>query len=205
MKKCIDLTHTVTDAMSVHSFDEPVNIEKIRTLAKHQYNDWRLSSGMHAGTHIDGPGHLTEAQVLLSDFPIDKFIGKGYLVDARNKEVDLLLLQDLPKEEGLIILIVTGWDKKFGSCEYFNNHPVISIEVAYEFVKRNIKMIGIDFFSPDRFPFEVHKIFFQHDILIIENLTNLENLVGIKNFNVIALPLKIKTDSALARVIAIVD
>ena len=55
------------------------------------------------------------------------------------------------------------------------------------------------------YPFEVHKIFFQHDTLIVENLTHLEKLVGIKNFTIVALPLKTETDSALARVIAIVD
>ncbi|MFA6535332.1 MAG: hypothetical protein WCS92_03690 [Candidatus Babeliales bacterium] len=66
-------------------------------------------------------------------------------------------------------------------------------------------MIGIDFFSPDKYPFETHKIFFENNILIIENLTNLESLEEIKNFTVIALPLKTETDSALARVIAIID
>lgn len=44
----------------------------------------------------------------------------------------------------------------------------------------------------------------QNDILIIENLTRLEQLVGVQNFEVIALPLKLATDSALARVVAVV-
>lgn len=205
MPKIIDLSQTFTKAMPVYFFDEPASIEKIRNLAENKYNDWRLTSGMHVGTHIDGPGHLTDSKVLLSDVGAEKFVGKGYLIDARNKALDTSLLHDLPKEEGLIILVLTGFDKKFGFVEYFNNHPIMSADFANKLIKCNIKMIGIDFFSPDTYPFEVHKIFFQHNVLIIENLTNLESLLGIKNFTIIALPIKTETDSALARVVAILD
>ncbi|MFH1254537.1 MAG: cyclase family protein [bacterium] len=210
MPKIIDLTHKLTKSIPVHHFDEPASIEKIRNLADHKYNDWRLSSGMHVGTHIDGPGHLTESKILLSDIPVNRFVGKGYLIDARNKLIDEYLLKDLPAEDNLIVLILTGADKTFdtktfATDNYFNNHPIISANFANELVKHKIKMIGIDFFSPDKYPFETHKIFFENNILIIENLANLESLVEITKFTVVALPLKTETDSALARVIAIID
>ena len=201
----IDLTHKFTKSMPVCSFDEPASIKKIRDLHSNKYNDWLLSSGMHVGTHIDGPGHLTDSDVSLSDLPIDKFVGKGYLIDARNKEIDVSLLKELPIESDLIVLILTGSDKKFGTEEYFENHPIISVDVARELVKHKIKIVGIDFFSPDEVPFEVHKIFFEHNVLIIENLTKLEYLLDVSKFKVIALPLKTETDSALARVIAIIE
>ncbi|MFA6527501.1 MAG: cyclase family protein [Candidatus Babeliales bacterium] len=205
MTKIVDLTHTFTKNMPVHSFDDPASIKQTRTLADNHYNDWTLTSGMHVGTHIDGPGHLTDSKVLMSEMAVDRFASKGYLVDARNKTIDASLLQSLPAGEGLIVLILTGFDKKFGTEEYYNNHPVIGANFAQELVKHKIKMIGIDFFSPDNYPFQIHKILFDHDVLIIENLTNLESLLDAKEFKVIALPLKTETDSALARVIAIVD
>ncbi len=205
MQKIIDLTHLITTSMSVHSYDEPVSIKQIRTLADNKYNDWQLTSGMHVGTHIDGPGHLNESRILLSSFPADKFVGSGYLIDARHKAIDVSLLKDLPAEEGLIVLILTGFGKQFGTDKYYKNYPTLSEAFAHELVKHNIKMVGIDCFSPDNYPFPVHKIFLDNGVLIIENLTNLENLVGIKKFNIIALPLKIETDSALARVIAFVE
>ena len=205
MHKIIDLTHKFTKSIPVHHFDEPASIEKIRNLDAHKYNDWRLSSGMHVGTHIDGPGHLTESKILLSDIPIDRFVAKGYLIDARCKAIDESLLKDFPTEENLIVLILTGFDKKFGTKEYFTEHPIIPANFAEELVKHKVKMIGIDFFSPDKYPFPVHKILFYNKILIIENMTNLEKLIGLNSFNVIALPLKTETDSSLARVIAIVN
>lgn len=205
MSNIIDLTHKFTKSMPVHPYDEPTSISKIRNLADDKYNDWLISSGMHVGTHIDGPGHLTGSDKLLSDFPIDCFVGKGYLIDARNKSIDKNLLKDLSLDPELIVLILTGFDKKFGTGEYFNNHPIISEDFAKELVKFKIKMIGIDFFSPDKYPFDVHKVLFGNNVLIIENLTNLERLVERGDFKVVALPLKTETDSALARVIALVD
>lgn len=205
MTKVIDLTHNFTHSMSVHPYDEPSSIKKIRCLDANEYNDWQITSGMHVGTHIDGPGHVTSSEKLLSGYPVDKFVGKGYLVDARNKPISKDLLINMPTEEGLIVLILTGFDKKFGTKEYYNEYPIIPDNFAEELVKHKIKMIGIDFFSPDKYPFPVHQILFKNEILIIENMTNLENLIGLNNFNVIALPLKTETDSALARVIAIVD
>lgn len=204
IKKIIDLTHTISNSMPVHKYDEPPKIEKIRNLEKDKYNDYRLISGMHVGTHIDGPEHLTNSNILISQIPIDKFIGRGFLIDARNKKIDKSLLRDLSDEENLIVLILTGFDKKFGTQKYFDEHPVVEADFAQELVNRKIKMIGIDFFSPDKYPFEVHKIFFENNILIIENLTNLDKLVEVKNFEIIALPIKIDADSALARVVAIV-
>lgn len=47
----------------------------------------------------------------------------------------------------------------------------------------------------------VHKILLKNDILIIENLTNVEELEG-KEFKIHALPLKLQLDGAPARVVA---
>lgn len=205
MYEFIDLTHTITDRMPIHPFDEPVLLKKTRYLTEDKYNDWKLCAGMHIGTHIDGPGHMTDSQTLLSDLPVDRFVGKGYLVDARNvNTIDAIMLKGMPTQKELVVLVLTGWDKKFGSAEYFDDHPVMTSDFAEELVKRNVKMVGIDFFSPDKPPFTVHHIFFDHNILLIENLTNLDRFQSVEEFTVIALPIKTVTDSALARVIAVV-
>ncbi len=63
-------------------------------------------------------------------------------------------------------------------------------------------MVGIDFPSVDKAPYAVHSLLLSHDILIIENLTNLEQLQHYKNIELIALPLKIDAHGSPARVIA---
>lgn len=206
MSKIIDLTHPLTDHMPVYQSDDPVTLTKTRSLQADKYNDWCLCSGMHVGTHIDGPGHLTDSAVRLSDISIDRFMGTGYLIDARDRQViGEDLLANLPAQDNLVVLVWTGWDKKFGTQEYFDKHPILTPEFAEKLISRNVKIVGIDSFSPDKYPFEVHKLFFRNSILIIENLSGLEQVAGVRNFTVFALPLKTETDSALARVIALVD
>ena len=67
-----------------------------------------------------------------------------------------------------------------------------------------LDLVGMDTPSPDAPPFPVHKIFLGSEILIIENLTNLESLVDLKNFTVAALPAKFHADAAPVRVVAMV-
>ncbi|MMZ61514.1 hypothetical protein D1872_236670 [compost metagenome] len=59
--------------------------------------------------------------------------------------------------------------------------------------------------SPDKFPFEIHKYLFSNQVLIAENLTNIDQLLNVNSFEIIALPLLINTDSSIARIIARLD
>jgi len=61
-------------------------------------------------------------------------------------------------------------------------------------------MLGIDLMSPDNPPYTIHKLLLSAGILIAENLANLDELTGIKNFEVFAFPLKINADSSPARI-----
>ncbi|MCL5436561.1 MAG: cyclase family protein [Candidatus Dependentiae bacterium] len=205
MPMLIDLSHTVRHQTPVFPGDEPVVLEKTRALAADGYTDWRFCTGMHAGTHIDGPGHLTDSPGLLSDLPPERFVGPGYLVDARGRAIDQDLLVGMPQGVGQIVLVLTGWDKKFGSDAYFAEHPVLTEAFARELVRRKVLMLGIDFFSPDRVPFAIHRLLLGGGVLLVENLTNVDRLLAAEKFTIFALPIKTATDSAPARVVALLS
>ena len=65
-----------------------------------------------------------------------------------------------------------------------------------------LKWLGVDSLSPDYEPYPVHKILLGNNVLIAENLTNLDKLLCVGSFNVIAFPLKFKSDGAMARIAA---
>ena len=69
-------------------------------------------------------------------------------------------------------------------------------------IELGVKIVGMDTPSPDRPPFAIHKLLFKNDILIIENLTNLEELLAHPQFDVIALPAKFDIEAAPVRVVA---
>ena len=85
--------------------------------------------------------------------------------------------------------------------KYFTEHPVVSDELAEFLLSRKIKMLGMDMPAPDYHPFKFHKDLLMKGIFILENLTNLKELVLLKEFEVIALPLKISAEASLVRAV----
>lgn len=206
MSKFIDLSQDIIDNMIVHPYDDKVKLYQDKYLEEDEYNNFRLEIGMHVGTHIDTPMHLTNSKTFISEIPLEKFAGKGCLLDVRGERIIGFKEEytDVVNENDIVILL-TNHSDKYGTEEYYTNHPVINEDLADFFVEKNIKMLGMDLPSPDKYPFEIHKKVFKSNILIIENLTNLSKLVGISDFKIIAFPLKIKAEASIVRVIASID
>lgn len=200
--KYIDLTRTFTDAMPVFSGDGPSvlteGIDRGNNIV-HFY----LSTGMHVGTHMDGPLHMIPNGRKLSDISVDRFVAKGHLIDARgSREIDVGLLEEHSIAEGDCVLLYTGFDQKFGEPAFYTDYPVLTEACAQELVRLKIKFVGMDTSSPDKTPYNVHRILLCEEILIIEGLVNLSELLSIKEFEVIALPAKFEAEAAPVRVIA---
>ncbi|ACL70098.1 cyclase family protein [Halothermothrix orenii H 168] len=206
MGKFIDLSQEIIDNMNVHPYDDKVKLYQDKYLEEDEYNNFRLEIGMHAGTHIDTPMHLTDRKIFISEIPLEKFAGSGCLLDVRDEKIIGFKQEyiDVVNENDIVILY-TGYSDKYGTDEYYTNHPVISEALADFLVDKNIKMLGMDMPSPDNYPFEIHKKLFKNNILIIENLTNLSELVKFNKFNIIAFPLKIKAEASMVRVVANIE
>ncbi len=198
-----DLSHEIKNNLQIYPGDQQPVLKKTGDYSSDGFTDYKICTGMHIGTHIDGPMHLTSGNVYLSSFPIDMFIGPGCILDVAGESIikwrDEYSALINNKE---IILFYTGFERYFGTERYLLNNPVIDESLAEELIKRKIKMIGIDLMSPDKKPFHVHKILLSHNILIAENLTNLSIVLKMKEFEIIALPVKTESDSALARIVA---
>ena len=63
-------------------------------------------------------------------------------------------------------------------------------------------MVGLDTPSPDSAPYAIHKLLFEQNILIIENLKNLESLAGFNQIEIFAFPLKLDADASPVRIVA---
>lgn len=200
--KYIDLSRKITTDLSVWPTD-PFELKKV---IKYGFVvDNILNSSMHVGTHVDASQHMIEGGKTVSDYPIEKFMGRGKLIDARGKlEIDVDLLEGVDIQKDDIVFVLTGCDDKFGTSEYFENYPVFATSFANKLVELGVKIVGMDSPSPDCAPFPVHKILLGNDVLIIEMMTNLDKLLDVKSFNVIALPPNFETAGSFIRVIAVV-
>uniref|UniRef100_UPI003EBA121D cyclase family protein n=1 Tax=Proteinivorax hydrogeniformans TaxID=1826727 RepID=UPI003EBA121D len=199
----IDLTHVIENDMPCHPYDDGLKLLRNKFLSKDKFNDSILETGMHVGTHVDAPSHLTNSNKLISDYPVEKFAGRGKLLDVRGeKKITLKKKYIDTVNSDDIVLLHTGFDKEFRKEEYFLEHPVLTDELIDFFVETKVKLIGVDLPSPDIAPFNAHKKLLQNDILIIENLTNLSKLVEVADFEIIAFPLKIQAEGSPVRVVA---
>ena len=130
------------------------------------------------------------------------------LSGSAKKEIEIgdvsLCEDDLKKSE--FILFHTGWSRFWGDDRYFASYPVLSLDLAEWLTGFGLKGIGVDMISVDpvgSVDFRIHTQFFKNNMGIIENLTNLDLLLG-KNFYFSCLPLKIeKSDGSPIRAVGV--
>jgi len=203
MQTIIDLTQIIEEGMPVYPGDDAPHLRQTRKMATDLYNDHQIEVGMHAGTHVDGPMHLTESKLFISDLTLQSFVGDGCLLDVRGQQViDVKAEYQTLIPEKSILLLYTGYAEYYGQARYYQEHPLVSDSLCRLLINKKIKLLGIDSPSPDQAPFPIHIELLSNGIYIVENLTNLDNIPTETKFEVIVLPLKIKANSAPARVIA---
>lgn len=182
--KVIDLTHLITEDMPVYPGTEPPVFEPANSYDKDGFKETKLHMFTHIGTHMDPPAHLYADRTTLDQFPIDQFIGKALVVDCRDlKEGEAITMEKLKpygvKIEGADFLLFNlGWDKRWGSDEYFGDYPCVDDEVLDLIMKGSYKGIGFDVIGLDPIAdlnlTRHNKLFREKDIVNIENLCNLE-------------------------------
>jgi kynurenine formamidase len=201
--KLIDLSHTIDQNTPVYPGDQPIGLNQTRSIEADGFTNFNLTSEMHIGTHIDGPLHKVSGSPLIANLSLDKFTGRGILIDVRGEnriEFRESFREQIPVQS--IVLFYSGLSNSFNQSDYFSNYPSISEELAHFLVKKEVKIVGLDWCSPDHHPYPIHEILLRNNILIIENLTNLDQLTQETDFEIFAFPLKLEADSSPLRVVA---
>jgi len=200
--KLVDISHVINGNTPIYPGDSETSLSKVKNLENDDYNAYLLQTGLHTGTHIDAPMHLLNDIRTIADFSADRFIGAGVLLNVCGESI----IKMKPEYEqsviqNSIVLLYTGFDKHYREDKYFTDHPVVGEDFAEFLLSKNIKMLGMDMPSPDYPPFAVHKALLAKGVFILENLTNLQNIVNAGDFEVIALPLKIPAEASLVRAV----
>lgn len=209
--KITDLSHTIHTNMPVYPGTEEPVIEYPFQIEAFGYNESRLHMVSHTGTHTDAPAHMLPNAKTLDRMPSDKFFGKGKLLDVRReRKIDADYIRSAIKDfKGIdFLLLYTGWSDLWGNQGYFEGYPVLSLEAAEFISGLPLKGIGIDAISFDKegsTEFPIHKMLLGKELLLIENLTNLDQ-ISAPEFLLICAPLKFaNSDGAPTRVISIED
>lgn len=210
--KVIDLTHTISETMPVYPGTEQPKLIPANSYERDGFKETLLCMCSHTGTHVDPPAHLFAGRTTLDAFPVSQFVGRAIVIDCRHiKEGEAITMQEIAPlradaEKADYLLFNLGWDARWGTPEYYGDYPCIDDEVVDFILATNKKGIGFDVIGVDPIAdagLTRHKrLFAGHDIVNIENLTNLDKC-GREPFWFFALPLKWENaDGAPIRAVA---
>ncbi len=211
----IDLTHLISEDMPVYPGTAGPRMRLANSYDVHGFKETLISMYTHTGTHMDPPAHLFPGRTTLDKFPVSQFVGKALAIDCS----DLTAGQSITVErinrvrekadQAEFILFRSGWDRYWGTNDYFGDYPCIADDVADYLIKGNKKGVGVDAISIDPISDQnltMHKKLFKYnEMVVIENLTNL-HLLGGGLFTLCAFPLKhIDADGSPVRAVALLD
>lgn len=211
----LDLSQTIRAGMpKIHVLPD-VEFHSVRRIAQgHPLNISEIKIATHAGTHVDAPWHFVDNGRTIEQVPLDQLCGDAVVIPIRRGPGEEIPAADFdaspePVRPGDIVFLSTGWGAKFEEPEY-NVHPYLSEPAAQWLVDRKVKLLGVDMITvdmpasmrPQPFPYPIHHILLENDVLIIENLANLDRIEG-RRVKVYAFPLGISgSDAGQARVVA---
>lgn len=175
--KVIDLTHTISEDMPVFPGTKSPVIVDGCTIDKDGFAEKTLTMFTHTGTHMDAPAHVLKGKRTLDQFPAGHFVGKAVVLDCTSLE-GKINLSDLKKieiklESADFLILKTGWDQYWGKGSYFNDFPVLSIDAAKYLIQLDLRGIGVDTISVDPVDaanLPIHRVLFEKELIIVENL-----------------------------------
>lgn len=204
--KVYDLTHTIKNDMPVYPGTEQPKLTTACTIETAGYRETLLHMFSHTGTHMDAPAHMLLDGAALDSYPGDKFAGTAVVVDCRGEaDISLPLLQGYDLNGVEFVLFCTGWDKKWGTPDYYEGFPCLTPDAAAYLASLPLKGVGEDSISLDpcdSVNFPNHITLLGADFVNTENLTGLDALIG-RRFTFVTLPLKFEnSDGCSCRAIA---
>jgi kynurenine formamidase len=200
----IDLSHTITPDMPLFSARAPkpeISAWQSHTQAAESdhYQDCtceisQVSFITSLGTYLDSPYHFHPEKPAIEKLKLEQLVLPGVVVDCTQatagEQIDPGVLDGL-NYSGKAVLFHTGWSRYWGKPQY-HQFPFLSEATASALVAGGAKLVGVDCLVVDdlRDPTRpAHVTLLGADILIVENLTNLEELPS-EGFTFHAAPVK---------------
>ena len=212
----VELSHKMKPGKENFKLEARIfDVEEIMPQVKRRKDLWyileEVTFSSHVGTHIEFPYHHLQDGLDAREFPIEKLVGEGVVLDFSHKKADELITLDELRaydkkiKRGDILLVRTDFDRFFYT-ERWEEHPYVATEGIKWLVDREISCLGTDApglevpgtdYQPN------HTTLFENSIPMIESMTNL-SLLKKERFVIFILPLPIEgLDSSPVRIIAI--
>ncbi|MBE9038197.1 cyclase family protein [aff. Roholtiella sp. LEGE 12411] len=197
--RVIHLSHVIDTSIPQWPDDPPVEFATVAKLQKDGYYLRRFSLGEHSATHINAPNSFHSSGVGIDQYPAQSLVVPAVVIDIRpivvNPDYALTIADVLFWEEqhgkipaGNAVLLYTGWQEKWFDKNAFLNQDAEGImhfpgfgSDATRFLlnERQITGVGIDTHGIDPGKdnsFTVNRLVLEQPRIVLENLTNLNQL-----------------------------
>lgn len=214
--RLVDLSVPVGAATVVYPGDPKPKLTVHSTTARDGFNLLAVQMGSQSGTHVDAPYHFEDDAPRIDEVPLERFLGPAVVVDATRAGSRGRITWEYVEpvadqlDDGVVVLLHTGWSKHYGSDEYFAN-PFLDTDACSRLLERGVRTICIDAINLDETPDEehpgegwpVHHLIAQVGGVIGENFRNLA-LVDWPDPFVMCLPIALEgADGAPVRAVAV--
>lgn len=224
--RIIELGHDLYNGMPVLD-DNVTNVfwENNTYAGMARYSEGKISAKSrmmllfeHVSTHIDAPGHFDPDGWMVDQVPLTDLIVPGHLLDLTHKRpfepitpedfIEAVARSGKPIEPHTIVIANTGAYKQWGIGEFRTARPYITGEAGQWMVDQGCTLFGTDLIgidNPEEMWNPTHTAFLMNGVPMIQQLTDLDELVGI-DFTFVALPWKMIGGTASpVRAIALVE
>jgi kynurenine formamidase len=203
LEKIYDLSYTISKEIPIYPNDPQPEFKPHHTKKKDNFNVTKIIIGSHTGTHIDAQTHFLNHGNSIDKEPLSKFIGGCIILDISKEkgigkgisESDLENYSDLINSNDIILLYTGTSDNWLKDEGVRTNFSYLEVSAANWIVNHNVKCVGIDTPSIDRYgnnEGNCHNILLSSGVDIIENLnSNLKSFVNKRMF-LVCLPLPLK-------------
>lgn len=199
-KRVIHLSHVIHPNIPQWPADPPVEFETAAELEADGYYLRRFSMGEHSATHMNTPNCFYPEGVSIEQYSAESLVVPAVVMDVRNSAeanpdyllatTDVLAWEDQHGlvSAGSVVLLYTGWQFKWENPRAFFNpdafgrmhFPGFSKDaVQFLLDERQIAGVGIDTHGVDSGQdetFAVNRLVLKQPRIVLENLTNLDQL-----------------------------
>jgi kynurenine formamidase len=199
----VDLSHSIHDGLVTYKgLPAPIICDYLsREASRERYEPGtefqigKIEMVANTGTYVDCPFHRYADGKDLSQVGVERFVDlAGVVIRAdyrKGRAVNAALFRDKDVNQKAV-LVHTGWDEKWATEGYFENHPFLTADAAEYLRDGGAKLVGIDSMNIDDTRGKsrpVHSILLRSEILIVEHLCNLMDVPD-RDFTFSAVPPK---------------